>query len=119
MEDLLIEVLSEFGYLVRLQGSFLEDKEYPKSFFTFWNSSSEDTDFYDDRENAAVYEYDVNFYSSDFGSVDTVIKEAIGKLKSAGFIITDTGHSVASDMQSHIGKGIEILYKKKGRKVNE
>lgn len=119
MEDLLIEVLSELGYPVRLQGSLFESEEYPDSFFTFWNSSSEDADFYDDRENSAVYEYDVNFYSSDFSSIDTIIKEAVGKLKSAGFIITDTGHSVMSDTQSHIGKGIEIIYKKKGRTENE
>ncbi len=112
MEDLLIETLAEFGFPVKLQGSFHESKEYPESFFTFWNSSSRETDFYDNKHTACEYEYDVNFYSSSHDKLYTILESAAEKLKAAGFIITDTGHSVASDKSSHTGRGIEVIYVK-------
>lgn len=112
VEDLLIETLATFGYPVRLQGSLLENEPYPSDFFTFWNDSSNSQAFYDNNENAIIYEYSVNFYSVDSAKVYSVLREAKSKLKQVGFIVSGDGHSVASDEPSHDGRGIDITYMK-------
>ena len=76
MEDFLIEILSSFGCPVRRQGSFLENEPYPDSFFTFWSNSADAESIYDNRENAILYEYDVNFYSTDVEKVYGILREA-------------------------------------------
>ena len=48
MEDLLIEILSDFGYPVMLQGSLADDEPYPDNFFTFYNNDSY-SHFYDNN----------------------------------------------------------------------
>ena len=112
VEDLLIETLATFGYPVKLQGSLLENEPYPSDFFTFWNDSSNSQAFYDNNENAIIYEYSVNFYSVDSAKVYSVLREAKFKLKQVGFIVSGDGHSVASDESSHDGRGIDITYMK-------
>ena len=110
MEDLLIEVLSSFGYPVRLQGSLAEDEEYPNNFFTFWNNNSNSQSFYDNDESTIVYDYDVNFYSNDPEAVYTKLREAKKLLKQNGFIVSGDGHSVSSDEPTHDGRGMNVLY---------
>lgn len=110
MEDLLIEILESFGYPVRLQGSLLPDEPYPDHFFTFWNNNSYSESFYDNNEKSIIYDYDVNFYSIDPELVYTKLREAKKSLKAAGFIISGDGYSVASDEQTHDGRGMNVLY---------
>lgn len=113
MTKKLIEVLSTLGYPVRLQGSLLPDEPYPDSFFTYWNDSSDGDGFYSDDETVIVWSFSVNFYSNDDSLVNTKLLEAKTLLKAQGFIVNGAGHSVASDEQSHTGRGIEVLYREK------
>ena len=112
MEDLLIEVLSQFGYPVKLQGSLLPDEPYPDHFFTFWNNDSYGEAFYDDDEKSIAYDYDVNFYSINPELVYTKLREAKTALKRAGFIVSGDGYSVGSDEPTHDGRGINVKYLK-------
>lgn len=112
MEDLLIDTLSALGYPVILQGSLLQDEPYPENFFTFWNRSSYGGSYYDNAEKSTAYVYDVNFYSNDPANVYEGLRAAITALKTAGFIISGDGHSIASDEQSHDGRGCEVMYLK-------
>lgn len=112
MEDLLIEVLSQFGYPVKLQGSLLEDEPYPDHFFTFWNNDSESESFYDNDEKSITYDYDVNFYSINQEWVYSKLREAKAALKKAGFIISGDGYSVMSDEPTHDGRGMNVKYLK-------
>lgn len=112
MEDLLIEVLSQFGYQVKLQGSLLADEPYPDHFFTFWNNDSYGEAFYDDDEKSITYDYDVNFYSINPELVYTKLREAKTALKRAEFIVSGDGYSVGSDEQTHDGRGINVKYLK-------
>lgn len=114
MEDLLIEILSEFGYPVRLQGSLAEDEPYPDHFFTFWNPYSDGSGYYDNEESQVVYDYDVNFYSIDPAKVYEVLREAKKKLKAHGFIVPGDAHSIASDESTHDGRGMTVQYLKQG-----
>lgn len=111
MEDLLIETLSKaFGYPVKLQGSLLEEENYPDNFFTFWERGNSGGSYYDNEEKSAVYVYDLNFYSNDPERVYTGLREAITALKAAGFILSIKDHSIASDTPTHDGRGCEVMF---------
>ena len=112
VEDLLIETLAEFGYPVRLQGSLLENEPYPDNFFTFWNDNSNSQAYYDNNENAIIYDYSINFYSLDSSKVYSTLREAKQKLKSVGFIVSGDGHSIASDEPTHDCRGLDVTYMK-------
>ena len=111
MEDLLIEKLLTLNYPVRRQGSIGEAENYPSSFFTFWNNASSDGSHYDGNAAACIWDFDVNFYSTDVSKTYDVLNEAITLLKQAGFIISGRGYDVASDEKSHTGRGINVLYR--------
>lgn len=109
MKDLLIEILESFGYPVKLQGSLNKDEAYPESFFTFWNNDSYDGSHYDNDAINYVWNFDVNFYSTDPALVNTKLLEAKTKLKQQGFIVPGKGYDVASDEPTHTGRGINVL----------
>lgn len=115
MEDLLISTLETLGYPVRLQGSLLPDEPYPDSFFTFWNNDSYGSSYYDDSEVATDFSYDVNFYSTDPEKVYAEIRNAVSTLKSAGFIVSGDGFSVPSDVDTHDGRGLNVLYQRRNK----
>ncbi len=111
MEDLLIQTLETLSYPVKLQGSLLPDEPYPDSFFTYWNNSTNSQSFYDNDERAIEWNYSIMFYSNDPLLVNTKLLEAKALLKSAGFIVSGAGYSVASDEPTHTGRGLTVLYR--------
>lgn len=110
MEDLVISTLEALGYPVKLQGSLLPDEPYPDSFFTFWNDSADAQDFYDDNEHSVIWEYSINFYSTDPLLVNSKLLEAKKLLRANGFAIGGAGYDVASDEPTHTGRGITARY---------
>lgn len=109
MKDEFIKILESFGFPIFQQGSLNENEAYPESFFTFWNNSSSDNEFYDNKENSYIWDFDLNFYSSDPNLVNTKLLEAKKKLKENGFIVRGKGYDVASDEPTHTGRGINVL----------
>lgn len=119
MEDLLISTLESLGFPVDRQGSYLPEQSYPNHFFTFWNDSADGSSFYDNDENAILWQYSVNFYSVEPEKVSEAFKMIKGKrtaksvLKEAGFIVSGAGYDVLSDKDTHTGRGITVLYREK------
>lgn len=111
MEDLLISTLEALGYPVKLQGSLLPDESYPDHFFTFWNDSADATGHYSNEEYVIVWAYSLNFYSNDPLLVNAKLLEAKKLLKDAGFIVSGAGYDVASDEDTHTGRGITVTYR--------
>lgn len=109
MKDLLIQTLEPLGFDILLQGSLGEEESYPESFFTFWNNDTSGAEFYDNEENSYVWNFDLNFYSSDPALVNTKLMEAKQLLKAQGFTVTGKGYDVASDEPTHTGRGISVL----------
>lgn len=108
MKDLLITTLEPLGYPIFQQGSLAEDEPYPESFFTFWNRSADGDAFYDNEEHCYIWEFDLNFYSSDPALVNTKLIAAKGLLKAQGFIASGKGHDLASDEPTHTGRGMSV-----------
>ncbi|WP_458397873.1 hypothetical protein [Anaerotignum sp.] len=110
VKQLFIETLEAFDLPIYLQGSMSDDDKYPDSFFTYWNNSTADDAFYDDTETETIWDFDLNFYSNDPASVNSVLLEAKQLLKAAGFIPDGSGYDVVSDEPTHTGRGMNILY---------
>lgn len=109
MKEKLINLLSTFGYPVRLQGSLGENEQYPESFFTFWNNDSYDNNHYDNEAVSYTWNFDVNFYSTDPELVNSILLQAKSLLRQNGFIISGKGYDVASDEPTHTGRGMNAL----------
>lgn len=108
---LLINTLTEeFNLPVIQQGSMSMDEDYPESFFTFWNNTTTDAAFYDDTETETIWDFDLNYYSDDPTSVNTMLLEAKTLLKGVGFIVDGSGYDVMSDEKTHTGRGINLLF---------
>lgn len=108
MKDLLIGVLETLGYPIYLQGSLNPNEPYPDSMFTFWNRDSWDDEFYDNKENVTIWQFDVNFYSIDPNLVNSVLVQAKTLLRQNGFIVSGKGHDIASDNDSQTGRGLNV-----------
>lgn len=110
MEDKLIQVLQELGYSVMRQGSLTPDDAYPEHFFTFWNNDSSDHAHYDNAEYGTVWNYSINFYSTDPEKTYAALNEARAKLKENGWILPGKGYDVASDEVTHTGRGMDAYF---------
>ena len=110
MKEALINVLESFGYPVYLQGSLEKDEPYPESFFTFWNTETRDGSYYNDDAISYIWDFSVNFYSSNPTLVNTILADAIALLKSSGWIISGVGYDVPSDEATHTGRGVDVIY---------
>lgn len=110
MKEQLIALLTTFGYPVLLQGSISENEPYPESFFTFWNNDTFDGSHYDNDAIAYIWDFDVNFYSTNPTLVNTTLLNAKAILKQNGWIVGGKGYDVPSDEPTHTGRGINALY---------
>ena len=110
MIDALITILETFKVPVYRQGAMSADVEYPETFITFWNNTSEDHAHYDNDDYGTNWNFNVYVYSSDPEQVYTLIDNIRSAAKAAGWIPTSKGFDVASDEATHIGRGIELLY---------
>ena len=116
VKQLLIDTIEgAFDYHMYLQGSFSDDDVYPDHFFTFWNNNTTDTAFYDNTENQVIWNFDLNFYSTDPVLVNTVLLQAKAAVKAVGFIPDGSGYDVLSDEPTHTGRGMTLLFIQKVR----
>ena len=60
MEDALITILESFKYPVYRQGSMSNDAEYPETFITFWNNTSDNHAYYDNDGATIIPSMDKN-----------------------------------------------------------
>ena len=116
VKQLLLDTVENAFHLpMYLQGSLSADDAYPAEFFTFWNNYTTDAAFYDDTETETIWNFDLNFYSTDPVRVNTVLLQAKTALKAVGFIPDGSGHDVVSDEPTHTGRGLTLLYLQKVR----
>lgn len=105
-----IDLLKTICPDVMQQGSLAPNKPYPGRFFTFWNPDTYDHNHYDNAADGIVWELDVNFYSTEILDVYSTVPQAIEALRTTGWIVTGAGHAVASDYNTHTGRGFTAVY---------
>ncbi|MBR1453608.1 MAG: hypothetical protein IJ593_03075 [Lachnospiraceae bacterium] len=93
------------------QGTFSENKEYPKLFITFWENESNDKSHYDNVITHGIrHLFDVNVYGSYDEEVYDTLDLIITALKNNGFIVDGKGIDVPSDEPNFIGRHIDVIY---------
>lgn len=110
MKESLINLLKTFGFPVRLQGSLAPNEPYPASFFTFWNNDTFDGNHYDNDAIAYVWNFTINFYSTNPALVNSTLLEAKMLLKANGWIVPGKGYDVPADEPTHTGRSIDVLF---------
>lgn len=110
MKEQLIALLESFGFPVKLQGSLGENEAYPDSFFTFWNSDTPEDHHYDNAPTVYEWYFTIYFYSTDPIAVNAQLLEARALLKENGWITLGKGYDVPSDVPTHTGRGMDIIY---------
>ena len=110
MEDKLIELLQTLCPYVLKQGSLGPSEKYPDTFFTFWNNDESEKSAYDNQTTIVTHDFDVNCYSTDPAQAYNLLREARKLLKNNNWIITSRGYDVASDEDTHVGRGMNVLY---------
>lgn len=114
MEDELINLLENITvnntkFDCYRQGSFTETQTYPDTFYTFWNNSINSHSYYNNKTFFKYYDYDINVYSNDVDLLYTLIDDVIEILESNDYIITNYGHDIVSDEDTHVARGINVL----------
>lgn len=110
MENKLIELLESFEFPVFRQGSLGEDEPYPPTFFTFWCNDEIENSAYDNETQSVYYDFDVNVYSNEVEQSYDLLSQARKILKDNGFTIIRRGYDVGSDVISHTGRGMNVVY---------
>ena len=106
----LIDTLGTLCPKVKEQGTLAPHEPYQARFFTFWNTSTQDNKHYDNAASGFVWEFDVNFYSTDPMDVYSTLEAAREALLQAGWRIDGKGHAVASDTTTHTGRGFTAVF---------
>lgn len=110
MKKKLIELLESLNYPVFLQGSLNNEAEYPDTFFTFWNFETPEGSFYNNAASKAVWGFWIYIYSDNPELVEAELEKARSLLKEAGYITSGKGEDVASDVDTHTGRMIEVYF---------
>lgn len=110
MKQELVTLLASFGYPVFLQGSMNIDAAYPDSFFTFWNDDTDGAAFYDNDARVFNWAFTVYFYSSNPATVNTIMPQLRTLLRANGWIVDGVGYDVSTDVETHTGRAIDVLY---------
>lgn len=95
---------------VFLQGSLNPEIPYPETFITFFITSSEFNSFYNNDANRIDWEIAVMIYSTNPDTIDTISKGIIKDCKAAGFIPQNAGNDIPSDVETHTGWALDLIY---------
>lgn len=99
----LFELYEEIGLPYFRQGS-MSDKDYPSSFFTFWNIQTENDSFYDNEEHRYIEYVQVGFYTNDASKIYSVMDDFIARAKSKGFVIDGRARDADADKADYFGR---------------
>lgn len=109
MKNKLVELLESLGFKAYLQGSFTTNKDYPASFFTYWNFETDIDKYFSNFEYRCIWSFWINFYSCE-EDVDKMMEKARKMLKDNGWIVRGKGQDSNSDNPDYAGRELEIYY---------
>ena len=115
MKQKLIELLESLGYEAFLQGSFTSEADYPESFFTFWNTDTENYYISNKKVETSWYFW-INFYSTDPNLVETVTSKTAELLRKNNWIVDGEGKDIQTDSPNYSARELEVIYIQKTMK---
>lgn len=110
MWEKLEKVFEQIGLDYSRQGSYSDGREYPESFFTFWNADTPEQGFYDNKANETVWIWYVYFYTKNPSLLYAKLEELIKLLKENGFIVEGKGRDCPTDNPLYLGRYVVTKY---------
>lgn len=110
MKEKLWKTLETLGHEVHLQGSFTDTSTYPDNFFTLWNDETEEKTHYDNKANHCIWNFTINFYSTNPLATEMELLKAITLLKIKGWIVEGKGKDIHSGTNTHAGRSVRVKY---------
>lgn len=110
MKKQLVSILRTFNLPVYQQGTLDDNAIYPAAFFTYWNSSTDDESFYNDKNHRTVWMFTVYFYCTNEELTNSILLETKQKLQEVGWIVDGVGYDVPSDEKDYTGRAIDVMY---------
>lgn len=104
------DVFRTMGLDYSRQGSYTDDREYPPSFFTFWNFDIPEDGFFDNEAHRAVWYWQICYYTRFPETLYSRMDEFTELAKAAGFIVEGRGEDVLSDRPDYPGRMVRIKY---------
>ena len=102
--------LEATGYEYARQGSYADAGPLPASFFTFWNIETPETAFYDNGPSAAVWRWQVYFYTKDPSLMYSVMGSLIASARAAGFIPEGRAEDIDAKEPGYVGRTVHLRY---------
>lgn len=99
----LFDLFEEIGLPYFRQGS-LSDKEYPNSFFTFWNIDTPFIKFRDNNSKNYVEYIQVGFYTNNANLIYSQMDDFINRAKQKGFILEGKAKDTDADQDNYFGR---------------
>lgn len=103
MKSELVALLKTICPIVRMQGSFLPEEQYPDKFITLWIPDTRGNAYYNDKAHTIDWIFDVIYYSTSEADLDQKAEEIWQILTDNGYIIQGKGHLIPCDEPTHLG----------------
>lgn len=114
MWERLQEVLNKFetdlGIPYFRQGSLVGQTPLPTTFLTFWNASTPEGSFYDDKANSATWTWTIYFYTTDPLNLYTLPNKFLQYAKSEGFILQGKANDIPSGEEGYFGRYLTLKF---------
>lgn len=99
----LFNLFEEIGLPYYRQGS-LSEKDYPPSFFTYWNIDTQNASFYDNKEHRYIPHIQVGFYTKKSAEVYTGMDDFVRRAKEKGFVCDGRPKDADSGKADYFGR---------------
>lgn len=120
MIEKLIATLEKYGVKLYRQGSMTPDEQYPDTFLTYWNADTSILKYYDNKPIRIAWTFWIYCYSISYQNVLSLLDQIRTDLKAQGYLIDSLGYDVNSDVPTHSGRMISVIYlQDKGGLKNE
>lgn len=110
LEKVLNKFETEQGVPYYRQGSLVEGEELPSSFLTFWNITTPEGAFYDNKPNEALWSWQIYIYTNDPSKLYSLADNLLEIAKAEGFVRQGRANDIASSIESYVGRTFSLKY---------
>lgn len=103
-------LLDATGLEYARQGSYAGAGSLPESFFTFWNIETPETRFYDNVPHAAVWRWQIYYYTKNPETLYSAMDDLIADARERGFIIDNRARDLDADEPGYSGRTVRLAY---------
>lgn len=92
------------------QGSLVNTDDLPKTFITFWNTTTPESSFYDDEAHSAIWTWTIYFYTTDPSIIYSAPSRFLELARAEGFILQGRANDIPSGIEGYVGRYLTLKY---------